>query len=110
MADLVPEGSAPVRFELLRQEQRGATIVRLEGELDLSNIEQVRVAVEPVIRAHPDHLIVEADGLTFADSSAIAALVGWAGVVGRLEIRDPPDLLRTVIQTMGLAQTLPMRP
>jgi anti-anti-sigma factor len=110
MAELTPEGSAPLQFELLREEQPGATTLRLEGELDLSSIEQVRAAVEPVIRANPDQLVVEAAGLRFADSSAIAALVGWAGVVARLEIRDPPDLLRTVIQTMGLAETLPMRP
>ncbi|MFL5822048.1 MAG: STAS domain-containing protein [Solirubrobacteraceae bacterium] len=110
MAGLTMDEPAPFRFELLRDEEPEATALRVEGELDLSNIDEVQAAVDPVIKAHPDRLVIEAGGLRFADSSAIAALVGWAAIVRELEIRNPPHLLRSIIESMGLAETLPMRP
>ena len=106
MADLSPEEAAPLRFELLRQQEPEATVLRLEGELDLSNIEQLQAAVQPAIEAHPDRLIIEAAHLRFADSSAIAALVSWADAVRKLEVHEPPGLLRSIIRSMGLTETL----
>jgi anti-sigma B factor antagonist len=108
MAEL--DGGAPLSFELLRQEAEQTTLLRVEGELDLSSIESVEAAVDPMIEAHPDRLVIDASGLQFADSSAIAALVKWAKLVRELQIRQPPPLLRAVIESMGLAETLPMAP
>ena len=43
--------------------------------------------------------------LRFADSSALALWVRWAGSVGSIELRHCSPLLRRVIETMGLDQT-----
>lgn len=110
MAELDQEPEPPVTFEVLRQEENRTTLLRVAGELDLSSIGSVEAAVDPVIEAHPDRLVIDASGLRFADSSAIAAFVKWATVVRELQIREPPDLLRAVIDSMGLAQTLPVTP
>ncbi len=91
-------------YEVARKE--GATaIVTIAGELDISNIEELEAAVEPVIEARPERVIVDVAGLRFADSTAIALWVRWA-TAARLELRDPPELLRQVITRMGLAGTL----
>jgi anti-anti-sigma factor len=110
MAELDGGPPAPLTFELVRQDEEESTLLRLAGELDLSSIASVEAAVEPVIEAHPDRLVIDASGLQFADSSAIAALVRWSTMVRELQIRRPPHLLRAVIESMGLTQRLVMTP
>ena len=51
-------------------------------------------------------LVVEVGDVSFADSSAIAMWVRWAGAVPQFELRDPSPLLRRVIRTMGLGVKL----
>jgi anti-anti-sigma factor len=110
MADLDVQEPAPVTFDVTRHENEKSTVVRIGGELDLSSVGAVQAAVDEAIAEHPDRLIVEAGGIKFADSSAIALFVGWARVVGEFEIHDPPPMLRSVIDSMGLADTLQMTP
>lgn len=110
MGDLEVQGPAPVTFDVHRQESEKSTVVRIDGELDLSNVATLQAAVDRMIVHHPDRLIIEAGGITFADSSAIAMFVSWAGTVEELVLRDPPPLLRAVIESMGLSQTLHMAP
>lgn len=110
MADLDAQPPAAITFDVLRQEGEQLTVLRLAGELDLSNVTAVQEPVDAAITRNPDRLVIEAHDLTFADSSAIALFVGWASVVKQLEIRHPPPLLRAVIESMGLTHTLNMTP
>ncbi len=80
--------------------------VRLVGELDLSNVERLETEVAPALSEHPRHLIIDAEGLEFADSSAIALWLRWAGQVERFELRDLSPLLRRVLTAMGLDDRL----
>jgi anti-anti-sigma factor len=84
--------------------------VAITGELDMSNIDQLEAAVSPELVREPARLVVDVAGLTFADSSAIALWVRWAGLVDDFELRSPPGLLRHVIRTMGLADKLRLTP
>jgi anti-anti-sigma factor len=88
----------------------GTAIVTISGELDIGNIESLQRAASSIVQSGPDRLIVDVARLRFADSSAIALWVRWAAVVGEIELRDPPPLLRQVITSMGLEQKLRMRP
>jgi anti-anti-sigma factor len=96
-------------FELQR-EGDGAAIVRIAGELDMNNVDELAAAVDPIVSRRPERLVVDISGLRFADSSAIALWVRWANLVRQVEIRDPSPLLRRVITRMGLAQRLRMSP
>ena len=109
MADLEPEEAGPADFNLERLPD-GSTLVTVRGELDISSADQLHAAVGPVIERHPERLIVDAKELQFADTSAIAVWVRWSEIVRELEIRNPPPLLRRVIETMGLSNTLPIKP
>jgi anti-sigma B factor antagonist len=82
----------------------GTAVLTVRGELDISNIEPLEVAMAPVIESGPQRLVVDVRGLRFADSSAIALWVRWAASVGELELRDPSPLLRRVITSMGLGE------
>ena len=46
----------------------------------------------------------------FADSSAIALWVQWASHVPEVELRGGSPLLRRVVESMGLTETLNMTP
>jgi anti-anti-sigma factor len=76
--------------------------VRLVGELDLSNVERLEAEVAPTLAQHPKRLVVEAGGLEFADSSAIALWLRWSREVDRFELRELSPLLRRVLTAMGL--------
>ena len=84
----------------------GTAIVTIRGDLDIANIERLELAVEPIIGATPDRLVVDVGGLRFADSSAIALWVRWATIVGEIELRDASPLLAQVISSMGLERKL----
>lgn len=92
-------------FEVER-DPRGTVVVRLRGELDISNVGRLEAAVAPALETEPDHLLVDVGELRFADTSAIAVWVRWATAVPSIELRNPSPLLRQVIMRMGLSETL----
>ena len=96
-------------FELASADD-GSALVKVAGELDITSIEDLDEAVQPVIARGPQRLVIDVSSLRFADSSAIALWVKWSTAVRELEIREPQPLLRRVIDSMGLAGTLGVTP
>jgi anti-anti-sigma factor len=88
----------------------GTLTVTLAGELDITNIDALASAVAPALERNPSRLVVEVRELRFADSSAIALWVRWASAVDEIEIRDVSPLLRRVVESMGLSDTLNVTP
>jgi anti-anti-sigma factor len=84
----------------------GSYMIALEGELDLSTTEALRAAVEQTVAAVTGTLVIDAAGLRFADSSAIALWVSWGQRVPRLEVRNAQPMILRVIQAMGLTEKL----
>jgi anti-anti-sigma factor len=96
-------------FDVVEDDDRTVT-VSVSGELDITNVEALGSAVAPAIDREPSRLIVSARDLRFADSSAIALWVQWATEVPEIELRDASPLLRRVVETMGLTDTLNVTP
>lgn len=109
MDGLDAEGAVPMSFDVAEGPDR-SVIVRVAGELDITNIDALAAAVAPALERRPHRLIVDVHELHFADSSAIALLVQWAAAVQEIELRDAPALLRRVVETMGLTETLRVTP
>lgn len=107
--DELNTNGALMSFELVSTDASSA-IVKVAGELDITTIGDLEQAIQPILDRDPQRLVIDVSSLRFADSSAIALWVKWATVVPGLEIRDPQPLLRRVIDSMGLAQTLRVRP
>lgn len=108
MAELNANG-APMTFELIAADG-GAPVVKVAGELDITSIDELEEAVQPILDRDPEVLVIDASSLRFADSSAIALWVKWSLMLRRLEVRDPPALLRRVIDSMGLDEALKVTP
>lgn len=109
MDELGATGESRLSFELTRQDD-GSALLTLEGELDMASAPEVEAALEPVIAGGARKVIIDAAGLRFADSSAIALLVRLANAVQEVEIRQPPRLLRDVLARMGLTDRLRLVP
>jgi anti-sigma B factor antagonist len=97
----------PLRFEI-GSDEHGTPVVRISGELDIATVPQLDEALEPVLARRPQRLVLDLEELRFADSSALAKLILWRRQVGEMELRKPSPLLRRVIQSMGLSDTLEM--
>ena len=82
------------------------TVVRVCGELDISNVDRLTSAVSPVVQRRAGMLILEFSELEFADSSAIATWVRWSSLVDEFHLRGARPLLKTVIERMGLSGKL----
>jgi anti-anti-sigma factor len=94
-----------VSFDVIVDADHHAT-VRIDGELDMSGIDPLASRVDEVLADGVTKLTVDVRGVRFADSSAIALWVRWASAVEEFELREPPPLLRRVIDAMGLAEKL----
>ncbi len=104
--EAVGDNSRPEMSFDIASNEAGTAVVRVRGDLDISNVAQLEAAVAPIIESGPTRLVVDIGELRFADTSAIAAWVRWATEVGDIELRDASPLLRQVITKMGLAETL----
>ena len=109
MAGLDANSTAPMSFDLAEAGDDGLTVT-ISGELDITNVDALEAAVGSALERHPARLIVELVGLRFADSSAIALWVRWSTAVHEIELRDVSPILRRVIGSMGLADTLNVKP
>ena len=57
------------------EKRDGATVVALAGELDLYNAEEVRRALLDSLTDAPELLVVDLEGVTFIDSTALGVLI-----------------------------------
>jgi anti-sigma B factor antagonist len=53
----------------------GATVVRLVGELDLYNADEIRTALRAVVEDGPERVVVDLSDVTFVDSTALGVLI-----------------------------------
>lgn len=103
--DELNDGAAPMTFTV-SPDGDGGVVVAIVGELDMDTAETLALGVAAVLAERPKRLTVDLAGLSFADSSAIALWVRWAGAVGEIRLRNASPLVHRVITTMGLAERL----
>lgn len=105
MDKLEAQSEPLVTFDLNVSPDRQATVT-LAGELDMGGIPPLERKVGAMLAEGVTRLTVDVTDLRFADSSAIAIWVRWAGEVGEFELRNPSPLLARVISAMGLSGRL----
>jgi anti-anti-sigma factor len=91
-------------------EEDGSPIVMLSGELDSSNIDQLREAVASILALRPKRMIFDLGQLRFMDSAGISVLVGIAAELEAVQIRDPTPIVRRLIEVTGLSGVLTVAP
>jgi anti-anti-sigma factor len=88
----------------------GAAIVRLGGELDLYNAEDVRAALVDQIDGGQTRIVVDMTDVEFVDSTALGVLIEARSRLGRdgLALAAPQLETRRTLQVSGLDRHLPV--
>jgi anti-sigma B factor antagonist len=84
----------------------GAPVVELIGEIDISNVHRLGASLDRFIDGDAQPLIVDLTKLEFMDSSGIAMLLRAAARAGTIEVRNPSEVVRRIIECTGLADVL----
>ena len=108
MAEIGQAGSAAAGLEA--HEEDGALVLRLTGDLDVTNAEQVRSAIDAAVSSQTERLIFDLEDLQFMDSSGLAMLVSMTQKVHEVRVRNPSSIVRRLIELTGLADALHVTP
>jgi anti-sigma B factor antagonist len=104
MADLDPSPQAQALVDV--RDENGTPVIWLSGELDITNVGQVRTAIDAAFGSHPDRVVLDVSGVTFTDSSGVALLALTTHRAREVQIRRPTPIVRRLIELTGLDQVL----
>ena len=108
MAEIGQAGSAAAGLEAHGED--GALVLRLTGDLDVTNAERVRSAIDAAVNSQTERLIFDLEGLRFMDSSGLSMLVSMTQKVHEVRVRNPSSIVRRLIELTGLADALHVTP
>jgi anti-anti-sigma factor len=82
--------------------------IRVRGDIDMETSVTLRVAVDEVLQRQPqcELLVFDMAGVDFMDSSGLSLLVAADNAGPRVEVRDPSESVRLVIEATGLQHLL----
>lgn len=100
-----PIGSADVTIDAA-----GVPVIKLSGEIDMSNVDSLRGVIDPVMESAPERVDFDLAALEFMDSSGIALLLRVAAKAQSVHLREPSTLVRRLIEATGLSDVLPIDP
>ncbi len=84
----------------------GSQIVKLIGEIDISNADSIGRELDRVVADSPSRVIIDLEGLEFMDSSGIAMLLRAVGGTASVELRNPSRVVRRILECTGLTDIL----
>ena len=91
---------------------QGAILLELGGELDFSSRKKLMDAIHQATRSDQVHVIIDLQGITYADDSAMGLLVIAHQTLiqhhRRLSLLNPPDALAIKLHSMNFLQIFPI--
>jgi anti-sigma B factor antagonist len=106
------DSASPLREPPVRgiEQRNGSAIVRLAGELDLYNADDVRAALAQAIESSPERIVVDMTDVEFVDSTALGVLIEARTKLGPPRLVRAPQQLETrrTLQVSGLDRHLPV--
>jgi anti-anti-sigma factor len=100
-------------MKVTRSERDGVAVLRLVGEFDSFETEEVRRMFDSCLRVGRRHVVFDVGDMTFANSTTIAYFITAqkraleAG--GGLILARPGDFLKKTLKTLGLDRVLTIR-
>jgi anti-anti-sigma factor len=101
-------GEGEPGFLEMATDPSGVPVVKLCGEIDISNANQVGAELARFLRAGTRRLVVDMSALEFMDSSGIAMLLHAAAQLDSISVRRPSPVVRRIIEATGLEAALPI--
>ena len=105
MAELEDSAGAQLEVET-GADPDGQPVITVAGDLDIASVEGLRAAVDAAMAKRPEELTFDLAALRFMDSAGIAVLLGAAGSVPTVRLRNPTRAVRRVVELTGLTQIL----
>ena len=84
----------------------GALVIRLAGEIDMSNADTLARAFDELVANGTDSVVIDLTALDFMDSSGIAMLLRVTAGVESVHLRNPSNVIRRIIESTGLGDVL----
>ncbi|HAK07663.1 MAG TPA: anti-sigma factor antagonist [Spartobacteria bacterium] len=83
-------------------------VLSLKGQIDLHVSPQVAASLGAIIDQEPSRVVVDLSGVSYIDSSGLAALINGAKSVetygGRFMLAGVQDDVRSILERAGLSQ------
>jgi anti-anti-sigma factor len=106
------DSTEPLREPPVRgvEQRNGAVVVRLGGELDLYNADEIRHALTGAIAGGAPRIVVDMSNVDFVDSTALGVLVEARSKLGPdgLLLAGPQLETRRTLEVSGLDRHLPV--
>jgi anti-sigma B factor antagonist len=102
------DDGAPVGSAVVTSDTGGVATIELIGEIDLSNVDGVRSTIEPTVATKHDRVVFNLSRLDFLDSSGIALLLWAAANADSVQLLQPSEIVRRIIEVTGLSEILHM--
>ena len=103
----------PAPFRVSSEEEGGAFVVQVEGELDMNTAAQLEHELEKPLAAADAALLIDLSHCEFIDSTGIALIVrAWRALDrdGRFALCGVGDQVARVLGVTGLDATIPNHP
>jgi anti-sigma B factor antagonist len=87
------------------ERRNGSVVLRLAGELDLYNVDEVSAALGEAAEELPERLVIDLREVDFVDSTALGALIAARRGLGstQLVLAAPGPDVRRALDVSGLA-------
>ncbi len=108
MDSVEADDRAPLDIDVRREDTE--VVIRVSGELDLSNVDLLEAQIDGALESPPDLLTFDLADLRFLDSSGIGVLLRASSQVGAVRLQHPSEIVRQVVTYMGLSGILSMDP
>jgi anti-sigma B factor antagonist len=103
----------PAPFKVHSEQQAGATVILVEGELDMNTAPQFERELEAALSGDDSALLIDLSRCEFIDSTGIALIVkAWQRLDGenRFALCGVGDQVKRVLGITGLDSSIPTHP
>jgi anti-anti-sigma factor len=91
--------------------ERDSCVVRLVGEIDLSNATAVETRLAELVRAEPDHhIVIELSDVEYLDSAAFAAIERLTRTARVSIVLSPASPVHRAVAISGLGELVEIAP
>ncbi|MGJ6963534.1 STAS domain-containing protein [Streptosporangium sp. G11] len=90
------------------------TVITVAGDIDRNSSELLRETIEQLISDYRPRIVIDAEGITFCDSTGLRVLLSGAKATseagGWLRLAGISDVLKRLLQMTGLSAWFPVDP